>query len=60
MLLNARIFTNSQLLNGIAWRCSLSNFTHINQEICKVWGEIHLWLETNYDSVPIFMKLKLA
>ena len=60
MLSNAHIFTNSQWLNDTAWRCSISNFTHINQEIRKVWGKIHLWYETKYDSIPLFMKLKLA
>jgi len=49
MLLNAHIFTNSQRLNDTAWRCSISNFTHINEEIRQVWGKIHLRLETKYD-----------
>jgi hypothetical protein len=36
-----RFSRNSQLLNGIVWRCK-PEFTKIAQEIWKVYTEMHL------------------
>lgn len=49
MIFTALILWNSQLCSGITWKYSVLNFTQTCQEIWKLWVEINLYLQVNYN-----------